>query len=241
VRVLITGFGPFPGAPFNPSASLVKALLRRRRPALDGVEVAAHVFATSYAAVDRDLPKLLAQQPDVVLLFGLAGRRRHLCIETRAQNAVTLLFPDADGRKPQRDIITPRAPAPLKGNAPFMRQLSAARARFPSRLSRDAGRYLCNYIYWQALLRTEQGRPLVQFVHIPLLRTARRHSGRPISFARLVSAAEAVLIALVAASRRAAPRVRQEHDTEKHALGLNPGETGFPKRSCSAQKSRSRR
>ena len=96
MRVLITGFGPFPGAPFNPSALLVKALARRRRPALADIELTTHVFATSYAAVDRDLPKLLAQKPDVVLLFGFAGRRRHLCIETRARNAVTLLFPDAD-------------------------------------------------------------------------------------------------------------------------------------------------
>jgi pyroglutamyl-peptidase len=204
MRVLITGFGPFPGAPFNPSASLVKALLRRRRPALDGIEIGGHVFATSYAAVDRDLPKLLAQQPDVALLFGLAGRRRHLCIETRAQNAVTLLFPDADGRKPQFDIITPGAPGALRGNAPFVRQLSAARGRFPSRLSRDAGRYLCNYVFWQALQRTDKGGPLVQFVHIPPLRP--RRPDKHMSFARLVSAAEAILIALVDASRRAAPR-----------------------------------
>ena len=37
MRVLITGFGPFPGAPFNPSAALAKALARRRRPALAGI------------------------------------------------------------------------------------------------------------------------------------------------------------------------------------------------------------
>jgi pyroglutamyl-peptidase len=204
MRVLITGFGPFPGAPFNPSARLVKALLRRRRPALDGIEIGAHVFATSYAAVDRDLPKLLAQQPDVVLLFGVAGRRRHLCIETRAQNAVTLLFPDADGHRPQQSIITSGGADSLKGNAPFMRQLGAARTHFPSRLSRDAGRYLCNYVYWQALQRDKSHR-LVQFVHIPPLRIAKRRSGKNASFAQLVDAAEAVLIALINASRRASP------------------------------------
>lgn len=203
MRVLITGFGPFPGAPFNPSAHLVQALLRRRRPALDGIEIGAHVFATSYASVDRDLPKLLAQQPDVVLLFGLAGRRRHLCIETRAQNAATLLFPDVDGRKPDLDIIASGAPAALHGNAPFMRQLSAARGRFPSRLSRDAGRYLCNYAFWQALRRTENGRPLVQFVHVPPLQKTVRRSGKRATFAQLVRAAESILVALIAASRRA--------------------------------------
>ena len=215
MRVLITGFGPFPGAPFNPSARLVKALLRRRRPALDGIEICAHVFATSYAAVDRDLPNLLAQQPDVVLLFGVAGRRRQLCIETRAQNAATLLFPDADGRKPSRDMITCRAPVALKSNAPFMRLLSAARGCFPARLSRDAGTYLCNYIYWQSLQRTDKGRPLVQFVHIPPLRKTARRSGKTASFAQLVRAAEAILIALVSASR-------QRHCERSEAIQREP-------------------
>lgn len=203
MRVLVTGFGPFPGAPFNPSALFVKALARRRRPALAGIERITHVFATSYAAVDRDLPKLLAEKPDVVLLFGLAGRRRHLCIETRARNAVTLLFPDADRRTPQERVITPAAPASLRGTAPFMRLLGAARSRFPSRLSRDAGGYLCNYVYWQALQRVRDGRPLVQFVHIPPVRVGprrpRKHSHH--SLAQLVRAAEAILIELVAESR----------------------------------------
>ena len=102
MRVLITGFGPFPGAPFNPSAALAKALARRRRPALAGIERVVHVFATTYASVDRDLPKLFAQKPDIVLMFGVAGRRRQLCIETRARNAVSLLFPDASGHRPRR-------------------------------------------------------------------------------------------------------------------------------------------
>jgi pyroglutamyl-peptidase len=205
MRVLVTGFGPFPGAPFNPSARLVKALAHRRRPALAAIELVTHVFATSYAAVDRDLPKLLAGKPDVVLLFGLAGRRRHLCIETRAQNAVTLLFPDADRIEPRQSIISPGAPSSLRGNAPFMRLLNAARGRFPSRLSRDAGRYLCNYVYWQAVQSAQDGGgPLVQFVHIPPVRVGprRRQKHRHRSLGDLVRAAEAVLIALMAANRR---------------------------------------
>src|SRR5438045_2066051 len=84
----IAAFGPFPGIPFNPSAALVRELARRRRPALVDVAYTIHVFATRYAAVDRDLPMLFAQKPDVVLIFGVAGRRRHLSVETRARNAL---------------------------------------------------------------------------------------------------------------------------------------------------------
>jgi pyroglutamyl-peptidase len=157
MRILITGFGPFPGAPFNPSAALAKALARRRRPALAGIERSTHVFATTYASVDRDLPKLFAQKqkPDIVLMFGVAGRRRQLCIETRARNAVSLLFPDAGGYRPRHGVIKLRGPAALTGNAPFARLAGVA----GTRLSRDAGRYLCNYVYWRALEHARGTRP----------------------------------------------------------------------------------
>jgi pyroglutamyl-peptidase len=202
MRVLITGFGPFPGTPFNPSAALAKALARRRRPALAGIERVVHVFATTYAAVDRDLQKLFAQKPkpDIVLMFGVAGRRHQLCIETRARNAVSLLFPDASGHRPRRGVIRLGGPATLTGNAPFARLAGAV----GTRLSRDAGSYLCNYVYWRALEHVRGSRPLVQFVHIPPVGTKplrRRRSKKPPTLAQLLQAAEAVLIALIAASR----------------------------------------
>ena len=203
MRVLITGFGPFPGAPFNPSAALANALTHRRRPALAGIERSTHVFATTYATVDRDLPKLLKQKPDIVLMFGVAGRRRQLCIETRARNAVSLLFPDARGHRPLRGVIKLRGPAALAGNAPFARLAGAAGPR--ARLSRDAGRYLCNYVYWRALEQTHGTRPLVQFVHIPPLSAKprpRRGAKKPPTLSQFLKAAEAILIALIAASRR---------------------------------------
>jgi pyroglutamyl-peptidase len=205
VRVVITGFGPFPGAPVNPSALLVKALAQRRRPALAGVTLTTHVFTTSYAAVDRNLPKLFAAKPDIVLIFGLAARRRQLCIETRARNAMSLLLADAGKHRPARGVIARGAPPSRRGNAPFAALLGAVQTTgFPARLSRDAGRYLCNYAYWQALGRMHGKRPLVQFVHVPLVRLAPRRPGRrrAPSLSALINAAEALLIALIAASRR---------------------------------------
>jgi pyroglutamyl-peptidase len=203
--VLITGFGPFPGAPFNPSAAVAKALSRRQRPAFAAMQRITHTFATTYAAVDRDLPKLFAKKPDIVLMFGVAGRRRQLCIETRARNAISVLFPDASGFRPQRPVIRLGGPVALIANAPFARLAGAARtSAATSRLSRDAGRYLCNYAYWRALERTDSGEPLVQFVHIPPVSSKPRRRGkRPTpSLTQLLNAADAVLIALIAARRR---------------------------------------
>jgi pyroglutamyl-peptidase len=202
--VLITGFGRFPGAPFNPSAPLARAVAKRRRPAFADVRRVLHVFETSYAAVDRDLPKLLAQhKPDIVLMLGLAGRTNFVRIETRARNARSVLFPDVTGFQPMEREIAP-GEAPQRGTAPFVRLLAASRAsRTPTRLSRDAGRYLCNYVYWRALEASRSG-TLAQFIHVPpvprkpLLPSRKRR----ISPAALARAGEAILLALLAAQRR---------------------------------------
>jgi pyroglutamyl-peptidase len=208
MRAVLAGFGPFPGAPSNPSAALAQALARRRRPALENVVRAVHVFATSYACVDRDLPQLFAENPDIVLMFGLAGRRRHISIETRARNAVWTLFPDAGGHRPSRSVIHSGGPGARRGHAPFVRLLGAMRgSKVAARLSDDAGRYLCNYAYWRALERAHDGRPLVQFVHIPVVARnpqprRRQNKHRSPSLAQLVGAVERLLIALAAASKR---------------------------------------
>ena len=91
--ILITGFGPFPGAPFNPTVALVQRLVRLRRPALADVTIVGHVFDTSYAAVDRDLPTLIEKyRPDALLMFELAARTRYNSNEKRAPNPVALLL-----------------------------------------------------------------------------------------------------------------------------------------------------
>jgi pyroglutamyl-peptidase len=202
--ILITGFGRFPGAPFNPSGPLALALGKRRRPAFSGIRRAVHIFETSYAAVDRDLPKLVAtHKPDIVLMFGLAARTPFVRIETRARNAMSILFPDVSGHRPdEREIV--RGDATRSGRAPFPRLLGAVRAaRVPARTSRDAGSYLCNYVYWRALEASRSG-TLAQFIHIPPTARTHRPPGRKRRMSRgaLLRAGEAILLALLAAQRR---------------------------------------
>ncbi len=204
--VLITGFGRFPGAPFNPTERLVHHLMRMRRPALDGIRAVAHVFPTSYAAVDAQLPALVAQhRPDALVMFGLAARTKGMRVEMLARNRATQVFPDVTRTVPKRGTIKLGAGA-LHGRAPFARLVAAARATGVSaRLSRHAGTYLCNYGYWRALEAAAKphGPAVVVFVHIPnVRRTARRpgHSRAP-TLSQLLPAAQAIVIAAVAAAR----------------------------------------
>jgi pyroglutamyl-peptidase len=205
--VLITGFGPFPGAPFNPTQALARRLGARRRPALADVELITHVFPTRYGAVDDELPRLIARhRPDVLLMFGLAARTRDVRIETQARNAISALVPDAGGRSSRSHRIRPGQPATLVGRAPFQKLVSAARsARVPARLSHDAGSYLCNYLYWHGCAATAGHAqvPVVAFVHVPLVRRAARRPGERSTraMADLTRAGEAILLALVSAAR----------------------------------------
>jgi pyroglutamyl-peptidase len=207
VTILVTGFGPFPGAPFNPTGPLVQKLARLRRPSLVDVKIVAHVFPTSYAAVERELPKLLARhKPDALLMFGLAPRARTLRIETRARNSIMLL-PDAGGAVLKRHAIEPRGPAAIALPAPTRDLLAAARAaRVPVTLSRDAGRYLCNYLCWRAAeaAAKPRGPAVAAFVHVPPIGSKMRpRPGRPrLSADDLVRAGTRLIMVIAAALRR---------------------------------------
>ncbi len=198
LTLAITGFGPFPGAPQNPSGVLAQRLARRRRPAFVDVRRIAHVFPTSYAALERELPALLAKhRPDALLMFGLAPRARHLRIETRAHNRASSLFPDAERRKPSVLRLAAKGPNILPVRAPVSRFVQAARATgVRAALSHDAGRYLCNALLWRALeTQNRSGSPRVTaFVHIP--------RAQQLSFAKLVRAGEAIMREILAAARR---------------------------------------
>src|SRR5262249_39045171 len=159
----------FPGAPVNPSGLTAMRLVRRRRPAFAATRRIAHVFATRYDAVDRELPALLAREkPDVVVMFGVATRSRHVRVEQRARNRIAL-FPDAGGHHPATRTIAPHRDA-LRNPLQIMRLVGAARtAGVDAAPSRNAGAYLCNYVYWRALeaAAAPGGPGLVIFVHVP--------------------------------------------------------------------------
>jgi len=210
--ILLTGFGPFPGTPFNPTGALVRALARRGRA---GLRIA-HVFATSYQAVDRELPALIARErPQALVMFGLARSSRHIRIETRARNALAAKVPDAGGSLPGAEVIASGAAKSMSLRVPAARLLAAARsAGLRAALSADAGSYLCNYLCWRAIEAAARpgGPRLVVFVHVPQVRRGARplrsrpsrgkpNSRVPLTLADLVAAGEAIVEAAQAAAR----------------------------------------
>jgi pyroglutamyl-peptidase len=216
--LLLTGFGPFPGAPRNPTGPLVRALVRRARRGFRTGRLVAHVFQTSYQSVDRELPALIARErPDAILMFGLARRTRTIRIETRARNALSVTVRDAGGSLPSARAIAPGKADALALRAPAARLLAVVRtAGIRGSLSGDAGSYLCNYLCWRAIEAAARagGPRLVAFVHVPEVlmqsgparrRGSRRYPSRrqgarvPRTLADLIAAGASVLEAAHAA------------------------------------------
>jgi pyroglutamyl-peptidase len=210
LRILVTGFEPFPGAPYNPTQPLVARLACLRRPALADVELASHIFPVTYGAVDRQLPELLGQyRPQALLMFGLAARTSWIRIETRARNAVTMLWPDADHTRVRRGSIAGTADAMTFGPHTAKLLRAALATGVDARPSRNAGSYLCNYLSWRAIEAVNDGKGprLAAFIHVPLLAREGtswlRGTGR-LTLEELADAGEAMLMEMVKLTRAAA-------------------------------------
>jgi pyroglutamyl-peptidase len=164
----------------------------------------------TYGDVDRDLPRLLAEhRPDVLLMFGLAARTPHLRIETRARNAITTIWPDAGHTRIGLGKIAPGGKDALTFGPHTARLLRAAlMTDIAAKSSRDAGRYLCNYLSWRAIEAnmTSPDPPLTSFIHVPLVprgTVCRRKGISRVSFEQLVDAGEAILLEMIRTARSA--------------------------------------
>lgn len=218
-RILVTGFGPFPRVPHNPSAIIAEraaqAPLWRRR----GWQVDALVLETTYAALETQLvPALRCGGYDAVLMLGVAPRRKAVTPEMLARNRISRLFPDAAGRVGSADLrLDPECEAEkLRSHAPLEAMLRTMRADgLKARFSRDAGRYLCNAALFTALRETDRNENRhVAFIHVPFPRPNRKLSiGMPHGRAWLATGCRA------RAPRRAAmsgePPVKRQPDMQE--------------------------
>ena len=205
-RLLVTGFGPFPGIPRNPSAAIARRVAASPRWRRLGVETRCVILPTTYAALDEHLGPALAEAPDAVLMIGVAGRAKRVRIERRAVNRASLFLPDAEGRLPHALTLAPGASARIgRANPTAMRAL-VRRHRIPCGISQDAGRYLCNAAYYRALAAPVP----VLFIHIPKPpRAAPLRTGSPMRRQcweeRLAAALVDVAIRLLAGTRPVVP------------------------------------
>lgn len=168
MKLLVTGFGSFPGVRHNPSGLIARAIGRSASLKRQGVSVAAHELIVTYAALP-DLKKLISQvKPDAILMFGIAARTKQPRLEKRGENRTRPLSADASGARPTSRKLDEKGPLVLNVRVPLEPlRLAIARQGFKPTLSNNAGAYLCNAVLYTAL-RERPDVPSI-FVHVPKL------------------------------------------------------------------------
>jgi len=153
-RVLVTGFENFGEHEVNPSQLIADEL--------GGV-----VLPVSYERAPEALHAAIADhEPDVVIAFGLAHDRKAISVERWAHNLDEATTVDNDGTPGSGRPIDPAGPLALASTLPVDAIVAALTAEgIPAEVSRDAGGYLCNHVFYRLCQSVARG----GFVHVPPL------------------------------------------------------------------------
>jgi pyroglutamyl-peptidase len=166
--VLITGFEPFGGMDYNPSAEIARAL--------DGVEIGGRRIVGRLLAVDfarhrTQLESLFSEiAPVLYIAFGLAGGEDMIRIERFGVNLADFPIPDNAGVRHTDRAIESAGPVARASTLPTTEIRAALLgAGIPARLSNSAGSYLCNANLYTALGLSAvlNPAPACGFIHLP--------------------------------------------------------------------------
>ena len=166
--ILVTGFEPFGGETINASWEAARKLDGWR---LGEFAAVARLLPCAYDASVKELVGAIETlRPEAILMTGQAARRGVVCVERFARNLDDAAAPDNLGHLRKAVTIAEGAPERLEAAAPVKAIAGAIReAGIPARVSRSAGGFVCNHLYFGALqyLRaTGRATPAV-FVHLP--------------------------------------------------------------------------
>lgn len=172
-RVLVTGFGIFPGAPLNPTERLIPLIAQdAKNGRFDAIcHIQTEVLPVSYKRVPVRLEELCAEcSPDITIHFGLSAKANAITLENQAKNEIRP-SPDADGHVPDSRVITPDGPDYLSTLPLTSIKRRLQSAGIPCDSSDDAGGYLCNFVFYLSRSAICKGlRPSISgFIHVPNL------------------------------------------------------------------------
>ncbi|RZC61638.1 hypothetical protein C5167_023381 [Papaver somniferum] len=177
IKIHVTGFKAFHGVPENPTEAIVSKLKEfiSRRGLPSGVSLESCTILET--AGEGALPMLyqvlgsgIGEQVIWVHL-GVNNEGQKFAIEHQAVNEATFRCPDELGWQPQKLQIIPE-----DGDISRSRQTSCCDGRiveflkkgYDVDISYNAGRFVCNYVYYHSLRFAEKKGHKSLFVHVPL-------------------------------------------------------------------------
>ncbi len=167
--MLLTGFERFGSGQPNPSGQVAECL---RRKVLRAHEVRAVVLPCRFGAAAEILQAAIRRyRPRLVVCLGLAETRRDITPEAWAYNRVDARIPDNAGVQPRRQPVRGGGPRRWRATLPVAEIAAALRAAgLPARVSRSAGRFVCNEVFYRLMDGLPPGGGVrAGFIHLPPL------------------------------------------------------------------------
>jgi len=201
--ILVTGFEPFGGETLNASWEAAQRLEGWR---FGDYTAAARLLPCAYDASVKELIKAIeALRPEAIVMAGQAGRRAVITVERFARNLDDSSAPDNAGVLRRAIRISAAGPDRLEATTSVTAIVHAIRAAgIPVRVSRNAGAFVCNHLYFGAL---EHLRPLKRpvravFMHLPITpeQTAKVARARPLAAATAADALRTALATMLKVS-----------------------------------------
>lgn len=187
VTIHVTGFKKFYGVSENPTETIVsnlkdymkkkglpKGMILGSCSILDtaGQGAVVPLYKTLQSAVSTKDSGSSYLGGVIWLHFGVNSGATRFAIENQAINDATFRCPDEMGWKPQKVPIVP-----TDGGISRVRQTTLpveditkalAKMGYEVTTSEDAGRFICNYVYYHSLWFAERNGIKSLFVHVPL-------------------------------------------------------------------------
>ncbi|MBX3171132.1 MAG: pyroglutamyl-peptidase I [Candidatus Eremiobacteraeota bacterium] len=164
--VLVTGFEPFGGDSFNPSAEIALALNGRQ---VAGQIVRGVVLPCIFGQALVELRRALRRErPVLVICLGLAGGRNCLSLERVAINVNDARIPDNAGAVPVDEAIVAKGPVAYWSTLPI-KAIRAVweEAGVPVEISQTAGTFVCNHVFYGLMRSLARSGGRGGFVHVP--------------------------------------------------------------------------
>jgi pyroglutamyl-peptidase len=164
--LLITGFEPFAGLAYNPSADIAASLDGQE---IGGRRVVARLLPVDFARYRETLDALLREiAPALYVGFGLASGEDMIRVERFGVNLADFDIPDNAGARHLGRAIEPDGPAARASTLPCAEiRTGLLEAGIPARLSNSAGSYLCNATLYSALGLCAARQTPCGFIHLP--------------------------------------------------------------------------
>ncbi|CAN6724478.1 unnamed protein product [Malus baccata var. baccata] len=188
VTIHVTGFKKFHGVSENPTETIVSKLTEyvKKKGSSKGLVLGScSILETAgqgaLVALYQTLRSAINEQDTsnssrtIWLHFGVNSGATKFAIEHQAVNEATFRCPDEMGWKPQKVPIIPSdgGIAHIRETSLPVEEITKALAKkgYEVMTSDDAGRFVCNYVYYHSLRFAEQNGIKSLFVHVPLFLT----------------------------------------------------------------------